>query len=330
MMNRNSLSTRRWICALSFAAVLFFLPGAASALTLTFDDMSGLGDAPEGITFSSGAYIWRTPGHTSVLSNPLGTYYSTEDTLCITASCIGAGDIYFDFEIDAFSIVALSGPGVDLLGSGVQIEAFDAAGNSLGVDVAEALQFDVLAISAEGIRRIRLTSTSAVEVWDDMSYETAHTPEPSTAILLGAGLMAIASRTAADARGGHKPTGSPALREPSIALGSACRIEVSATRSPSRTPFISNFGEIPRTSPAIRAILATLVGIALPTLIDPGRRVRTGPLRARGQHRLGEGARHVALQLGDLSLRVGCKTTGSPFATRATMSGTILPSCFGP
>ena len=195
MMNRNCLSTRRFSCALTLAAVLFLLPGAASALTLTFDDLTSLGDAPAGVTFSAGAYIWDTAGHTSVLTDPFGTHYSTEDALCITSSCSGVGEIYFDFEVDAFSIVALSGPGVDVIGAGVQIEAFDAAGNLLAVDVAEALQFDVLSVSAEGIRRIRLTSTSAVEVWDDMSYETASMPEPSTAVLLGAGLMAIASRT---------------------------------------------------------------------------------------------------------------------------------------
>ena len=189
---------KRALLASLLGIAAFALPLAASAVTLTFDDAASLG-AYSDLTFSGSAYIWDTAGHESVLTNPLGTHFTTEDVLCVSSACVGSVDITFSSDMDFVSVAVLSGPGSDVVSADASLEAFDAAGNSLGVSFAgSGVQYDTLSISAVGIASIRLTGGSAVEVFDDLTYESGqeppHMPEPGAALLFGIGITSVMLR----------------------------------------------------------------------------------------------------------------------------------------
>lgn len=184
-------SLRKIVLAAFAAAAFVAAPVASSAIVFTFDDVSDLSEY-DIATFGSGSFIWDTDGHISVLSDPNATHYSTEDVLCVGLNCQGSVDITFAQEFDFVSVVALSGPGPDLLGQGVMLEAFDKDGNLLGTDVADtSLQFDTLRLEIDGIASIRLTGSSDIEVFDDLQ---ATMPEPTAALLFGLGIGGVALR----------------------------------------------------------------------------------------------------------------------------------------
>ena len=139
--------------------------------TINFEGLTSLSDlAAFGLTFSPNIGLWEG-GNTSVLSDPDGGPVSVTHGIC-AGPCGGeVGSIFFDTPQTSVSFYALSGPNPDLITSGTQIEAFDAAGASLGTAVASStLQFDLLSISASGIRRLDLSSPAlGNEAWDELT-----------------------------------------------------------------------------------------------------------------------------------------------------------------
>ena len=174
--------------------------GATSSTTLTFDDVVSLDAyAATGISFSANASIWTS--HTSsVLTNPSGGAYSVPSALQFGNAGGVLGSIFFAGEVQDVSIWALSGPGPDLISNGSYIRAFDALGNFLGEDYADAsVEFDQLRISAPGIARLDVFSPLvANDVWDNLSYSATDgtIPEPATLTLTGLALLAIRRRKA--------------------------------------------------------------------------------------------------------------------------------------
>jgi hypothetical protein len=144
-----------------------------SGATLTFDDINSLGEyAPLGVTFSQNASIWSGSGSPSVLDTPDGGPYSVPNGLQIGNAGGELGSIFFTSTVSFVSIWALSGPGGDFLNSPMFIKAFDASGKELGeASVNASLQFELLSISAEGIRRIDLFSpVPNNDVWDHLTF----------------------------------------------------------------------------------------------------------------------------------------------------------------
>ena len=172
----------------------------ATSITLNFDNLGSLDEyAPLGMKFSDNAGIW-TDGSQSVFVNPDGGAYSVPSALMFGNAGGVLGSVYFDFEIDSIVIWALSGPGSDLLNNPMYVKAFDSTGSQIGEDnVDQSLQFDLLSISALGIRRLDLFSPIPLNVvWDDLtltfdeSPSPSAIPEPATMLLFGTGIVAMA------------------------------------------------------------------------------------------------------------------------------------------
>lgn len=172
------MSRAKWICVFLVVTAVGFGP-PASAVLVDFEGISSLADlSSQGITFSSGMTHW-VGGLVSVLVDPDGGPVSPTHGLCVGNCGPGIGSIYFNAPVASVSLYALSGPGPDNNSPGVQMEAFDQFGNSLGVALASTtVQFHKLTISASGIRRLDLTSPlPSTDAWDDLeiTWETVPT-----------------------------------------------------------------------------------------------------------------------------------------------------------
>ena len=182
----------------SLLTLLFTLAGAPAAaaapLTLSFDDVSSLGEyASLGVTFSPNASIW-THASPSVLVDPNGGAYSVPSALQFGNAGGELGSIFFAYEVSAASIWALSGPSADLLNAPMYMRAFDGSGNQLGEDDADpSLQFDFLSVSAPGIRRLDFFSpVVGSDVWDHLTFSPQPVSEPSILMLLAIGVSFLA------------------------------------------------------------------------------------------------------------------------------------------
>ena len=155
---------------------------------IDFDGVQTLADYQNlGVTFSN-ASIWYGGAAPSVLVDVNGGAYSAPNALCM-GSCGGQpGDILFDSDVNYVSIWALSGPGSDLINAGTEMEAFDANGQSLGTRLARSdVQYDQLAISAPGIRRVRLYSPYVNhEAWDHLEFRRTQADPVCNAALVQA------------------------------------------------------------------------------------------------------------------------------------------------
>lgn len=185
------MSLRENLMRLLTIPVMLGLSATASALTLTFDDVTSVSEYQAvGVTFSSNLEVVDFGAFDSVTTNPDGGTYSLPNALCTaangTATCGGEpGSIFFDFDVESVSIYALSGPGDDLMTAGVELRAFDASGTMLGADMADtALAYDLLTVSAAAIRRIDLVSlVPFTEAWDDLTIVASPVPLPGALAL---------------------------------------------------------------------------------------------------------------------------------------------------
>ncbi len=139
-----------------------------------------------GIHFTPNIAI--TPLAGSVFDDPNNGSASAPNSICV-GNCGGQiGSVTFDFDINFFSIIALSGPGADNLTAGMRIEAFDISGTKVAEDfVNTSVQFDLLSVEADNIRRVDLISLfSGSDAWDDLTFQVqeASVPEVNSIVLM--------------------------------------------------------------------------------------------------------------------------------------------------
>jgi hypothetical protein len=197
------------------AACLLVAPTAAHAVTIDFDVGVGviIDNFYPGVTFR-GFGPDRTglgPGPTPVAVLPVGnrnvitTNSPVSGQMAVTVPPPGQGDhgilISFDVEIVSLSLV-----GADFGGSqttddeDVTLTAFDSTGLVLGstfFNPAWAQPNLVLAsIAFPGMRHVAFTFSDTRGFFgiDNVEYEPDAVPEPSSLLLVGAGLLGFASR----------------------------------------------------------------------------------------------------------------------------------------
>lgn len=168
----------------------------AGTLTLTFDNVPELSFyGALGITFSPAITMWQ-PAAGSVLDDPNGGPITLPRGIC-AGPC---GDdvlasISFTATWSYVQLFAVSGPGPDTLGVGVTLRAYDEAGSLLGTDTADpGKAFDLLAVAADGIRRIDLWSPPLTRVaWDEISLSTDPLVLATAPAIAAAGHAALAA-----------------------------------------------------------------------------------------------------------------------------------------
>ena len=154
------------------AVVLSAAPITHAQVTLTFEDAPSLADyAAIGVHFSDNVTRWLG-GPCSVFEDPDCGPVTPPMGVC-AGNCGGqTGVISFDAELRSVSIYALSGPGPDNITPGTMIRCFDAAGALLAEAAADTdVQFQLLTVTADGIRRLEISSLQLNnDAWDNLSF----------------------------------------------------------------------------------------------------------------------------------------------------------------
>jgi hypothetical protein len=181
------MKLKNYLPKFSLVALLTFLLTNiwAQTVTLTFEDVVDLSQYQSlGVTFSPNIHLWDG-GEVSIFTNPDGGPVTPPNGICVGFCGGEPGNIFFAFDVDSVSIYALSGPGSDLITSGTKIRAYDANNVLLGEALANtAVQFDLLTITAKGIRRLELISFFVNnEAWDNLTFPTQPTSETPGGLL---------------------------------------------------------------------------------------------------------------------------------------------------
>src|SRR5688572_28651043 len=203
-----------WRVAACFGMALAASP--ASAVLITFDDLTGMGNAPgtavpvasqlsdqylsSGVRFGSGSAFVAVVNLTSsganhAITNPNGIGGVSEGTLSYATPIEMS---FFDVltgDVGVTDAVSIRGDQIAIAGTAT-LTAFGLDGSLLGSVTANDVNGGLtLSLALAGIHRVTLSETSATIAFDNFFFNTpvgpVRVPEPSSVLLLGIGVLGL-------------------------------------------------------------------------------------------------------------------------------------------
>lgn len=188
---------KRFIITCLFVAISLITKNA-SATTISFDDLDApatfSGTHPLTDQYASLGVIFSGPvnGYGGAVLAQAGNFgvtpHSGSNFLAFNREgyAVDPEILTFTSLVNSVSIFAAGGWNNDTF----TMSAYDSSYNLLDTDMLTTLSWDLLSVSATGIKYVELIQRGDNSfVYDDLSFSAAAVPEPSTFLLFGVGLL---------------------------------------------------------------------------------------------------------------------------------------------
>lgn len=189
---------KRFITSCLFLAISLIVNNA-SATTITFDDLNApawfISTQPLTTQYASLGVIFSGPtnGYGGAVLSQEGNFgidaHSGDSFLAFNRDLgypVDPEILTFTSLVNSVSIYASGGENFD----NFMMLAYDSSYNLLGTDTVATLGWDLLSVSATGVKYVELIQQGDhAFIYDDLSFSGTSVPEPSSFLLFAAGLI---------------------------------------------------------------------------------------------------------------------------------------------